>query len=111
MVRGSSCTLLRAKGNSLRIYSSPNGFQGLPWECSGNKSIFKCRDAGDTGSITGLGRFPGVGNGNPMDRGDRWAGYSPWFQKEWDTTEHPGNRIQALQASCQALEVSEKTME
>ena len=46
-----------------------------------------------------------------MDRGDRWAGYSPWVQKEWDTTEHPGDRIQALQTSCQALEVSEKTME
>ena len=39
------------------------------------------RDAGDTGSISGLGRFPGQGNGdplqfsclgNPMDRGARW---------------------------------------
>ena len=46
-----------------------------------------------------------------MDRGDRWAGYSPWAQKEWDTTEHACNRIQALQTSCQALEVSEKAME
>jgi len=36
------------------------------------------RDAGDTGSIPGSGRFPGIGNsnpfqyscpGNPMDRG------------------------------------------
>ena len=39
-------------------------------------------DAGDTGSITGIGRFPGEGNGhplqysclgNPMDRGIWWA--------------------------------------
>ena len=39
-------------------------------------------DAGDTGSIPGLGRSTGVGNGNPlqysclensMDRGARWA--------------------------------------
>ena len=39
-------------------------------------------DAGDTGSIPGSGRFPGVGNGNPlqyscpensMDRGAWWA--------------------------------------
>ena len=39
-------------------------------------------DAGDVGSISGLGRFPGEGNGNllqysclgnPMDRGSWWA--------------------------------------
>ena len=39
-------------------------------------------DAGDMGSIPGLGRFPGVGNGSPLqysclgkpvDRGARWA--------------------------------------
>jgi len=39
-------------------------------------------DAGDIGSIPGLGRFPGEGNGNPlqysclgnpMDRGAWWA--------------------------------------
>ena len=43
-------------------------------------------DAGDTGSIPGLGRSPGGGNGsplqyscleNPMDRGAWWATYSP----------------------------------
>ena len=40
------------------------------------------RDAGDTGLISGSGRCPGEGNGNPfqyfcwenpMDRGARWA--------------------------------------
>ena len=40
------------------------------------------RDAGDTGSIPGSGRYPGEGNGNPfqysclensMDRGAWWA--------------------------------------
>ena len=49
---------------------------------------------GDMGSITGLERFPGEGNGNPlnyyclgnpMDRGAWWA-YSPWDPKESDTT-------------------------
>ena len=39
-------------------------------------------DAGDMGSISGLGRSPGVENGNPLqhyclgnftDRGDQWA--------------------------------------
>ena len=52
-------------------------------------------NAGDPGSIPGLGGYPGEGNGNPlqysclenpMDRG-AWC-YSPWGHKELDTTEH-----------------------
>ena len=52
-------------------------------------------NAGDTGSIPGLGRSPGDGNGsplqysclgNPMDRRSL-VGYSPWGRKESDTTE------------------------
>ena len=47
-----------------------------------------CRDAGDAGSIPGSGRFPGEGNGNPLQHGRRsLAGYSPWGQKESDMTE------------------------
>ena len=51
--------------------------------------------AGYVGSIPGLGRFPGEGNGYPlqyscldssMDRGVWWA-YSPWCHQELDTTE------------------------
>ena len=50
-------------------------------------------NAGDTGSIPGLGRSPGEGNGNPfqysclgnpMDRralGEGGEGYSPWGRK------------------------------
>ena len=50
----------------------------------------------DLGSIPGVGRSPGEGNGNPlqyyclenpMDRGAWWATYSPWGHKESDTTE------------------------
>ena len=50
----------------------------------------------DASSIPGLGRSPGVGNGNPlqypyqensMDRG-AWVDHSPWGSKELDTTEH-----------------------
>ena len=49
-------------------------------------------NAGDPGSIPGLGRSPGEGNGNPlqysclrnpMDRGAWWATYSPWDRKSW----------------------------
>ena len=54
--------------------------------------------AGDLGSIPGLGRSPGEGNGNalqnsclgnPRDRGAcrSRADYSPWGRKESDTTE------------------------
>ena len=52
-------------------------------------------DAGDMGSITGIGRFPGEGNGHSLQYsclkkslGQRsLAGYSPWGHKESDTTE------------------------
>ena len=53
-------------------------------------------NAGDLGSIPGLERSPGEGNGNPlqysclenfMDRGAWWATRSPWDRKESDTTE------------------------
>ena len=49
----------------------------------------------DVGSIPGLGRFPGGGNGNPVQpslpgeshRQRSLAGYSPWGHKELNTTE------------------------
>ena len=46
-------------------------------------------DAGDAGLVLGLGRSPGIGNGNPlqysylgnsMETG-AWLGYSPWGTK------------------------------
>ena len=51
--------------------------------------------AGDLGSIPGLGRSPGEGNGNSLQyscleksHGQRsLVGYSPWGGKESDTTE------------------------
>ena len=55
-------------------------------------------DARDVGSIPGMGRYPGEGNGNPfqysflgnpMDRGAWWA--SPWSHKKSDTTERLSN--------------------
>ena len=47
-------------------------------------------ETGDTGLIPGLGRSPGVGNGNPLqypclENGQRrLAGYNPWGHKESD---------------------------
>ena len=52
-------------------------------------------NAGDPGSVLGLGRSPGEENGNPLQyscletfHGQRsLTGYSPWGHKELDTTE------------------------
>ena len=55
-------------------------------------------DAGDPGSIPGLGRSPGGGHGNLLQyscfhRQSSLAGYSPWGRKESDTTERLSNSI------------------
>ena len=47
-------------------------------------------NAGDLGSIPGLGRSPGEGNGLPTPvfwPGELYGLYSPWGRKESDTTE------------------------
>ena len=64
-------------------------------EYSGSYGKESACNAGDPGSVPGLGRSPGEGNGNPlqypclenpMDRG-AWGGYNPWGHREPDTTE------------------------
>ena len=54
----------------------------LPRWYSGKESTCQCRDAKDAGLVPGLGRSPGVGNGdplqyscleNPINRGAWWA--------------------------------------
>ena len=54
-------------------------YMEFPGGSDGRASVY---NAGDLGSIPGLGRFPGEGNGNPlqyfclensMDRGASWA--------------------------------------
>ena len=52
-------------------------------------------NAGDVGSIPGLGRFSGEGNGNPLQYSclensmeeELGAGYYPWGRRESGTTE------------------------
>ena len=65
----------------------------FPGGSAGKASVY---NAGDLGSIPGLGRSPGEGNGNPLQNsclenpmeGGIWqATYSPWGRKELDTTE------------------------
>ena len=65
---------------------------GFPGGSAGKESA--C-NVGDLSSIPGLGRYPGGGNGNPLQysclenlHGQRsLADYSPWGCKELDTTE------------------------
>ena len=69
--------------------SSKSGFPG-----SSDGKASAC-NAGGLGSIPGLGRFPGEGNGNPTpvflpgeSHGQRsLVAYSPWGRKESDKTE------------------------
>ena len=71
--------------NCTRPQASLMGSDGKESACS----------AGDLGSISGLGRSPGGGHGNPHQYsylenpyGQRnLVGYSPWGHKELDTTE------------------------
>ena len=65
---------------------------GFPGGTDGKESA--C-NVGDLGSIPGLERSPGEGNGNPLQyscrenpHGQRsLVGYSPWGRKESDMTE------------------------
>ena len=59
-----------------------NNVLGLSKWCSGKESAHNAGDIGELGSILGLEKSPGVGNGNPfqysclensMDRGAWWA--------------------------------------
>ena len=70
------------------MYSStsfPGGSEGKVSACN----------AGDLGSIPGLGRSPGEGNGTPLqysclEKSHGWrslVGCSPWGPKELDMTE------------------------
>ena len=66
-------------------------FKSFPGESDSKESAY---NAGDLGSILGLGRSPGRGHGNPLQysclenpHGQRnLVGYSPWGDKESDTT-------------------------
>ena len=61
-------------------------FLGFPGGSAGKESA--C-NAGDLGSIPGLGRSPGEGKGYPLQYSDleNSMNYIPWGHKESDTTE------------------------
>ena len=66
-------------------------FLGFP---GGSDSKESACNAGDLGSILGLGRSPGGVHGNPLqypclENSRSLAGCSPWGHKELDATERP----------------------
>ena len=85
----------RTRLKQLSSSSNPTrrSWLGFPGGSDGKESA---RNAGDLGSIPGLGRSPGEGNGNQLcqysflenPHGQRsLTGYSPWGCKESDMTE------------------------
>ena len=73
----------------MQMRSFPDGLSGKEATCQHN-----VRDIKDLGSISGSGRFPGGGHGNPIQylawkpHGQRsLVGYSPQGLKDSDTTE------------------------
>ena len=65
-------------------------YRRASWLVQHKESACNAGDAGQEGSTPELGRFPGGGNGNPlqcsclespMDRGDL-EGYDPWGHRE-----------------------------
>ena len=71
---------------------------GLPRWCSGKESACQCRKCKRCGSLPGLGRSPGVGNGNllqqsclenAMDRGAWWATDDGVTKNQTQQSTHP----------------------
>ena len=79
----------------MRFRPCPEGAWGFPGGSVVKNLACKSGDTGDSGLISGLGRFPGEGHGNPLQyscweksHGQRsLVGYGPQSCKESDATE------------------------
>ena len=115
-----ACLLLAPSFSPVSPHPPSWFWSGPPLHCGSDGKASAC-NAGDSGSIPGLGRSPGGGNGyplqyssleSPMDRA-RWATYSPWGREESDMTErlspslllslHPSLSILAVPSSFPSL--------
>ena len=81
-------------GVSTRVSAQVRARLGFPGGSVGKNPPANAGDLRDSGSIPGLGRSPGGGNGNPLQRlpGEPYrqrslAGYGPWGHTGLDTTE------------------------
>ena len=72
----------------------------------GSESKESACNVGDPGSIPGLGRCPGEGDGNPLKYGQRsLAGYRPRGRRESDTTEWLTFSLLCALSSCGCSEL------
>ena len=80
---------------------------GFPGGTNGKEPTCQCRDVIDLSSIPGLGRSPGVGNGNPlqcsclenpMHRGAWWA--TVHGVEESDMTEQLSTKVATPTSEC-----------
>ena len=105
--------LLGTFGNDWDIF----GYHQMGFPHSSVSKDSAC-NAGDLGSVSGWGRTPGEGNGNPlqysclenpMDRGAQQVTYSPWSEKlDIDLVTKPppparALRLPGLNPTCQVL--------
>ena len=71
------------------------------WHAADSDGKESVCNAGDLGSIPGLGTSPGGGHGNPLQYSclenpyeqRKLAGYSPWGRKESDKTERLSTKV------------------
>ena len=68
-------------------------FKGFPDGAHGKESTCQSGDVRDMGSIPGLGRSPGEGNGNPLQYS---CLESPMDKGAWQETVHGGLKSQTL---------------
>ena len=106
--------------SSCRAYSDPTsecfllGFPGGLVVKKKKKKKKTLASTGDTASIPGSGRSPGVGNGNPLQYSclekshgqSCLAGSSPWGCKESDTTERLNNKTVFISSNSSFVDVS-----
>ena len=83
---------LKCSGVISNIYIFFFPTPGLPWWLSDKESACNAEHTGDTSLIPRWGTSPAGGKGNPLHGESHeqrnLEGYSPWGQKEADTTDH-----------------------
>ena len=95
---------LSHQGSPNSIFKKDCKYRGFPGGSVGKESI--C-NAGDLGSISGLGRSSGGGHGNPLQysclenpHGQRsLVNYSPWGHKKSDTNEQLNEQLHVWRLS------------
>ena len=88
MTRKDTALCSGRKEQAWKIFKEENKAHNFPGGSDGKEAA---HNLGFLGSVPGSGRYPGVGNGNPLQysclRKRSLMGYSPWGCKKPDMTE------------------------